>query len=152
MAIERPADSGGMPPEIRQQAEDLRHLTGQDLGVLGAGYGVLPEGGNGLIMLVEEGMPDELKDILATAVPGGVVSFKEIAEPELYSEGAPEGESAFDRFRREVEAEADADPTGEARRSLDETRAHYRSEAERILARRRATDQAAVRENEANSN
>ena len=46
-------------------------------------------------------------------------------------------ESAFDRFVREVEAEVDADPTGQARAELDKQREYWASERERVLARRK---------------
>ena len=41
-------------------------------------------------------------------------------------------ESALDRLVRDVEAEADADPTGEASRELDELRGNTILEAERV--------------------
>lgn len=52
-------------------------------------------------------------------------------EPTPLAQGEAEEESAFDRFKREVEAEADADPTGEARRQLDVFRDYYAAEAQR---------------------
>lgn len=95
-ATRRARVDGGMPLEIRQYAEQLRHLAGQDLGVLGVGWGVLPKGGNGLVMMVEEGMPDELKDILAGALPGVKISFQETAAPELYSQSTAVSEQFVD--------------------------------------------------------
>lgn len=42
-------------------------------------------------------------------------------------------ETAFERFKREVEEEADADPTGEARRELDQLRTYYSVKAAREI-------------------
>lgn len=51
-------------------------------------------------------------------------------EPTLLAqdESGVASEGAFDRFAREVEEEADADPTGEARRQLDGFRDYYAEE------------------------
>jgi len=77
MQAERQNETGqARTEELRMQAAKLEHLLGQDVGVYGAGVGK-----EGLVMLVEEGIEEEFKDVLRSAVPGGQVSIEEIGEP-----------------------------------------------------------------------
>ena len=111
---ERALETGAQTPDVRQQADGLRHLVGQGLGV----YGVVPDQ-HRLVMLVEVGMPDEFREVLASAVIGRQVTFR---EPTSLAKEAVREKLPL-RDLREVEAEANADPTGKARRQLDGLRA-----------------------------
>ncbi len=83
MTAERPLETGAQAPDVRQQAEELRHLTRQGLGVYDVyeyrTYNTRHDQGE-LVMIIEEGMPAELKKILAGAVVGRQVTFREIPE------------------------------------------------------------------------
>ena len=61
--------------ETRRLCEEYRVLTGQDLGVVALTPTYL-----GIIMYVEEGMPDEFKEILEAAIPETQINIREIPQ------------------------------------------------------------------------
>lgn len=87
MTVEKqPIDTRTEISEIERIANELQGLSREGLGLWGIMYKPSRDGKSDFIMAVEEGLPDEFKEILAGAAEGVTVKFIELHEPKPQSD------------------------------------------------------------------